>query len=273
MNQPNNKLSPSLSEASGIKGSSSVSLRTILPALLRATLGSSSRSSTSSKSQNRARNPHSRPFVIFSMTIALLLGVLATGCGSKDSGSPAPSNVATTPPPDVQPSSTCAQGQTLPNFHTRPVALYGGIPYSGWYAGHGYAIAMGTVVQTVVPPQQPNFCNCPSGYVAVCDGQAGLTCIPNYGFSRHQIAWFGWSHHGFYFHGYAGYGSANPQSGFWGGAPVGSHVGQPGSTGQSGALACNNQVGVTCQVGSNSCGAGSFCAPIRPGASLGICTR
>lgn len=267
MNHMNNKLNPAKTQGSATKGSACDSLWTSLSTFRRA----SSKSSTLVKSQDRARNPHSRPFVIFSMTVALLLGVLATGCGNKDGGSPAPSNVATTPPPDVQPSSTCAQGQTLPNFYAQPVAYYGGIPYSGWYARHGYPT--GTVVHTVVPQQQPNFCNCPSGYVAVCDGQAGLTCVPNYGFRRHQVAWFGWSQSGFYFHGYAGYGSANPQSGFWGGAPVGSHVGQPGSIGHSGALACNNQIGVTCQVGSNSCGAGSFCAPIRPGASLGICTR
>jgi hypothetical protein len=219
---------------------------------------------------DRTRTPHSRPFVVFSMTLALLLGVMATGCGSKDGGSPAPSNVATTPPPDVQPSSTCAQGQTLPNFYAQPISYYGGIPYSGWYARHGYPT--GTVVQTVAP-QPPDFCNCPSGYVAVCDGQAGLTCVPHHGFRRYHVAWFAWSTHGFQFHGYAGYGTANPQSGFWGGAPVGAHIGPHGVVGQSGNLACNNQIGVTCQVGSNSCGAGSFCAPIRPGASLGICTR
>ena len=214
-------------------------------------------------SRDSSRKPHSRPFVLFTMTLALLLGVLATGCGSKDGGSPS-SNVATTP--EIQPTSTCAQGQTSQNFYAHPIAHFGGIPYSNWNARHGYP--SGSVYTTALP-QQPNFCNCPSGYVAVCDGQAGLSCVPNFSFQGHHIAWFGWSgySHGFTFFGYAGYGTANPQSGFWNGVPVGAHS-NPG-----GAIACNNQIGVTCQVGTSSCGAGSFCAPIRPGASLGICTR
>jgi len=185
------------------------------------------------------------------------------GCG-RDSGSQPGQVVAVTA------LSNCAAGTTYQGnaWSRTPYGQINATPY-----GHG--------VRGFHPDRQlirsQGFCGCAAGTQPMCDSQAGVICLPVESLTGADLALWQPGPQGLNFSGYAGYTAYgniyDPRSrrrspGHFHGGPAPIENVRIAQANQ-----CASHIGQTCTVGVNSCDQGSYCRPIAPNRSLGICAR
>ncbi len=185
---------------------------------------------------------NSRHSQLLAMGLAMIAAAIAmTGCG-KDSPKHSATDVAMTPLSG--PSQACAAGTSYQGnaWDQTAYSEFNITPY-----GYNTSYSHGS---------QQRFGGCGSGAQAMCDAQYGLICVPVQVLGQHNVVYFAHGQNGF---AYSGYGNVY-DNGYMRG-----RVRQPRHFA--------NQVGLTCQVGVQSCGHRSYCRPLAPHSSVGVCAR
>lgn len=231
--------------------------------------------------QTRKHSRHSALNHLFTTALLAVALGFTGGCGKNGDSQSVQNHVAVTPLSG--PSAACAIGAAAgtPDYRGRN---HHGARRSWSQSPHAQ--------MNVVPYGYENndtsnneYCGCPAGTQAMCDGQYGLVCLPVELIGGQDIAWWRQGQGGFEFSGYGGYSAYtnvyDPRTNLppprWndGRRNDGRWNNRSGGYRPQVAVApqCSSQIGQTCTVGTNSCGQNSHCQPVAPNQPIGICVR